>query len=63
MTIYELIELLSSADEEEVFVEIDDVLYDIEIGHQEERFDGFFTAYPAVLTIKPKSDNKHYFEQ
>lgn len=57
MTKYELIKLLSSADEEEVFVEIDDVLYDIEIGHQEESFDGFFTAYPATLTIKPKSDS------
>lgn len=50
-----LIELLSSADEEDVMVEIDGMLYDIapELGHEEERFDGFVTAYPAVAFLKP----------
>lgn len=52
----ELIELLYSNDEEEVFIEIDDTLYEIEIGHQEETFDGFDTVYPASLILKPKQD-------
>lgn len=52
----DLIELLSSANEEEVFIEIDDTLYEIEIGHQEEMFDGFDTVYPACLTLKPKQE-------
>lgn len=52
----ELIEQLYSSDEEEVFIEIDDTLYEIEIGHQEETFDGFDTVYPASLTLKPKQE-------
>lgn len=54
MKISDLIELLYSVDEEEVFVEIDDTMYEIEVGHQEEMFDGFDTVYPACLTLKPK---------
>lgn len=50
----ELIEILCSASEEEVYVEIDDTLYEIEIGHQDEAFDGFDTVYPACLTFKAK---------
>lgn len=53
----ELIEILCSASEEEVYVEIDDTLYEIEIGHQDEAFDGFDTVYPACLTFKPKNEN------
>lgn len=49
---YELIELLYSASEDEVLIEVDDTLYEIEIGHHEETFDGFDTVYPAVLTFK-----------
>lgn len=49
----ELIERLSSASEDEVYIEIDGVLYDIDFGHEEEKFDGFYTAYPASLTLKP----------
>lgn len=52
----ELIEILCSASEEEVYVEIDDTLYEIELGHQEEAFDGFDTAYPACLTVKAKNN-------
>ena len=52
----ELIKLLSYASEEEVFIEIDATLYEIEIGHQEEMFDGFDTVYPACLTLKPKQE-------
>lgn len=35
-------------------VEIDDALYEIEIGHEDEAFDGFDTVYPACLTLKAK---------
>lgn len=50
----ELIELLYSSDENEVFIEIDNILYEIEIGHQEQIFDGFDTLYPACLTLNTK---------
>lgn len=50
----ELIEILYSASEEDVMVEIDDALYEIEIGHEDEAFDGFDTVYPACLTLKAK---------
>lgn len=50
----DLIEILCSANDEEVYVEIDDTLYEIEIGHQDEVFDGFDTVYPACLTFKAK---------
>ena len=48
----DLIEILCSASEEEVLIEIDDTLYEIEVGHEDEAFDGFDTLYPACLTIK-----------
>ena len=51
-----LIEILCSASEEEVLVEIDGTLYEIEVGHQDEVFDGFDTLYPACLTIKAKNN-------
>lgn len=52
----ELIKLLSSSDEEEVFLEDPEtgLLHDIEIKHIEEQFDGFDTAYPACLALKFK---------
>ena len=46
--------LYSNDDEEEVYIEIDNVQYDIEVGHQEEIFDGFDTVYPPSLILKPK---------
>lgn len=52
----ELIELLSSASEDEVFIDSDGFLYDIEIGHESGQFDGFYTIYPACLTLKPKQE-------
>ena len=52
----ELIEILCCASEEEVLIEIDDTLYEIEVGHQDEVFDGFDTVYPACLTIKAKNN-------
>lgn len=54
MKTYDLIKLLSSATEEEVYIEIDDTLYEIERGHCDEAFDGFDTVYPACITLKPK---------
>ena len=54
----ELIERLSSAEEDEVYIEIDGILYDIDFGHEEEKFDGFCTVYPASLTLKPIYENE-----
>lgn len=52
----ELINLLCSNDEEEVYINIDDVLYDVEIGHQDMIFDGFDTVYPACITLSAKKE-------
>lgn len=51
----ELIELLLSSEENEVFIEIDGWQYEIEIDHKEEAFDGFDTAFPASISLKPKN--------
>lgn len=53
-----LIELLSSADEEYVAIEVDGQLYGIseQLGHEDEQFDGFDTAYPAMAILKPIDD-------
>lgn len=52
----QLIEILSSSDEEEVLIQIDDTLYEVdeEVLHKEETFDGFYTAFPAAIVLKPK---------
>lgn len=48
-----LIELLSSAEENEVLVEIDGLQYEItDIGRVEEEFDGFCEVLPAAITLK-----------
>lgn len=52
----ELIELLLSSDEEEVFVEIDGWQHEIEIGHVEEAFDGFDEVFPASISLKAKDN-------
>lgn len=49
----ELIRLLSSSEEDEVYIETDEATYDIEIGHIEQQFDGFATLYPAFIALKP----------
>lgn len=54
MKISELIELLYSVDEEEVFVNLDGELYEIDIEHHEETFDGFDTVYPSCISFKAK---------
>lgn len=55
MTKLELINLLSSCPEDEVVIVIDNTEYEIstEIEHVPEHFDGFFTAYPALIGLKP----------
>ena len=57
----ELIEILSSSDEEEVLIQIEDVLYDVDddIIHKEETFDGFYTAYPDAIVLKPKQTDEN----
>ena len=50
----ELIGLLSSAEEDEVLIDVDGTLYEIEIDHIEQTFDGFCTLYPAAISLKPK---------
>lgn len=59
MNKYELIELLSSSDEEEVYIKTGEYeLSDIEVEHLEEQFDGFDTVYPAALVLKPTTDEQ-----
>ena len=62
----ELIEILSSSDEEEVLIQVEDVLYEVddEVTHKEETFDGFYTAYPAAIVLKPKQtdDNENFYD-
>ena len=57
----ELIEILSSSDEEEVLIQIDDTLYEVDddVIHKEETFDGFYTAYPAAIVLKPKHTDEN----
>lgn len=54
-----LIELLSSASEEYVAIEIDGQLYGIasELGHEDEQFDGFDTAYPAMALLRVSDED------
>lgn len=49
----ELIKILSSAEEDEVYIEINNTLYGIGIDRTEEMFDGFDTVYPASITLRP----------
>lgn len=55
----DLIEALSSSEENEVLIEIDGVSYEIdtELVHLPEEFDGFYTAYPAAIGLKPIADS------
>lgn len=59
MKIYELLEVLSLSDEDEVFIKRDDgLLDDIEIEHIEEQFDGFDEAFPPCIALVPKKRNQ-----
>lgn len=49
----ELIELLSSSDEEEVYIQDEDgYLHEIGIEYIEEKFDGFTELYPPSIGLK-----------
>lgn len=52
----QLIDILSSNDEEEVSIIVDGIEYDIDpnIENIPESFDGFFTANPAAIGLKIK---------
>lgn len=50
----ELINLLYSYEEDEVFIEIEDFEWDIKLEQREQIFDGFDEVYPAHLVIKKK---------
>ena len=54
-----LIELLSSASEEYVAIEMDGQLYGIaaELGHEDEQFDGFDAAYPAMALLRVSDED------
>lgn len=53
----ELIDLLLSSDEEEVFIEIDGCQYEIGISHIEEMFDGFDEVFPASISLIALTNN------
>lgn len=60
MNKYELIDLLSSSDEEEVYIQAEDgLLDDFVIEHVEEQFDGFDAVYPACIKLVVKNNTGH----
>ena len=56
MKISRLIDVLSSCEEDEVYIGIDGVLHDIEDtpNHQEATFDGFDEVYPPSVSLTLK---------
>ena len=53
----ELISLLSSSDEEEVYIQFEEgFLDDFELEHVEEQFDGFDTVYPPAIKLVRKRE-------
>lgn len=58
----ELIEHLLSSDDEYVYLLVDDTEYDITFDRQEETFDGFCTAYPAAIILKPTQINQEDYD-
>lgn len=55
MTKEYLLQLLDTfEEEEEIFVKINDTLYDFDVEQVPETFDGFDTVYPAALALIPK---------
>lgn len=55
----ELIKQLSSSEEDDVLIDVDGTLYEIEIDHVPETFDGFYTTFPAAISLKPKEENEN----
>lgn len=54
----ELIALLYSLDEEDVYIEMDDLLCEIDVSVTEEVFDGFDTVYPSSVVLKAKKEEQ-----
>lgn len=54
----ELIERLLSIDADEVYILDGDYEYDIEIEENEGTFDGFYTVYPARITLRASEAEK-----
>lgn len=65
MKISKLIELLSSASEEFIAIELDGQLYDIipELGHEEETFDGFATSFPAMSLLRINNSERAWEDE
>ena len=61
MNKYELIDLLSSSDEEDVYIEAEDgLLDDFSVEHVEEQLDGFDTVYPSCIKrVAKKNHSAH----
>lgn len=60
MNKYELIDLLYSSDEEDVYIQAEDgLLDDFVIEHVEEQFDGFDTVYPSCIKLVVKNNTGH----
>lgn len=60
MNKYELIDLLSSSDEEDVYIQAEDgLLDDFSVEHVEEQFDGFDTVYQACIKLVVKNNTGH----
>lgn len=57
MKLHGFINLLNSCEEEEIFVKVDDTLYDFELESVPECFDGFDTVYPASIALVPKNNS------
>ena len=58
MNKYELIDLLSSSDEEDVYIEAEDgLLDDFSVEHVEDQFDGFDTVYQSCIKLVAKKNN------
>ena len=50
--------MLSSSDEEDVYIEAEDgLLDDFSVEHVEEQFDGFDTVYPSCIKLVAKKNN------
>ena len=64
MKTYELIDILSSREDEgfeDVLINIDGTLYDVsrEIDFQDEAFDGFDTVFPAAVVLRPAKPEEY----
>lgn len=52
------IEYLNRCEGGEVFVKIDNVLYEPVVEEVEERFDGFCSVYPACVSVTARQENE-----